>query len=103
MRKANFHPNQPSLIGVPQGVATARAAQAQAQARNQQVFLNMYLPLVVQLGQYRIAHGYEDEGGLSEPSTPERVADEAWSYADAAMKRLLVPAKDDGKDDGKEQ
>jgi len=107
MRKTNFHSKQrpsPSLPGgqpgfaLPQGVAQAQAAKAQAQAMQQQLFLNMYIPMVVQLGQYRVSHGYEVEGGLSEPSSPERVAEEAWKYADAAMKRLLVPAeKDEGQ------
>lgn len=96
MRNTNSNHKQPSLAGVaqgvavPQGVAQARAAQAQAQAMQQQMFLNTYLPLVVHLTQYRVAHGYEVEGGLSEPSSPDRVAKEAWNYADAAMKRLLV-------------
>lgn len=105
MRKTNFHQSrkQPSLAGVPQGVAQAQATQAQIQAMQQQMFLNMYFPLVVQLGQYRVNHGYDVEGGLSEPSTPERVAEEAWAYADAAMKRLLVPVKEDDKEDDKEE
>ncbi len=107
--KANSRQARPSLAGVargvsahqgvvegvtvPQGVAQSRPAQVQAQAQQQQMFLGMYFPLVVQLTQYRVGHGYAVEGGLSEPSSPDRVAEEAWSYADAAMKRLLVPVE----------
>ncbi len=100
MRKTNFHQGVPEGVAVPHGVAQAQAAQSQAaqaqvqvQAMQQQMFVNMYLPLVVQLAQYRVGHGYEILGGLSEPSSPDRVAEEAWSYADAAMKRLLVPVE----------
>ena len=91
-RKANFHTKQPSVLGVPPAVAQARAAQAQAQTMQQQVFLNMYVPMVIHLTQHRTAHGYPVEGGvgLTEPATPDRVADEAHGYVDAAMRRIFV-------------
>jgi len=96
MRGENFQPKQPSLIGVPPAAAQAIQATQAAQAMNQQIFLNIYVPTVIQLSQYRVAHGYEVEGGLSEPSTPDRVAEEAWSYADAAMRRIgAKPSKEE--------
>ncbi|HUW30975.1 MAG TPA: hypothetical protein VM223_05130 [Planctomycetota bacterium] len=64
------------------------AQQAQALAVSQQLFLGMYVPLIPQLTVYRASHGYEAEGGLTEKATPERVAEEAYHYVDAAMRRL---------------
>jgi hypothetical protein len=85
--------NTPPQMRVPlfekSTVRDQQAAQA-AQAMAQQVFLGIYIPLLVQLTTYRAMHGYSDGEaiGLAEPSTPERVAEEAWKQADAAMKRL---------------
>jgi hypothetical protein len=62
--------------------------QAQMAAAAQQLFLGMYVPLIPHLVVFRCAHGYEVEGGITEPATPDRVAAEAASYCQAAMKCL---------------
>jgi len=75
--------------GMPAGaVPLLGQQQAQAQAGAQQIFLAMYIPLIPHLTVFRAAHGYAVEGGLTEDATPDRVAEEAADYVDAAMKRL---------------
>lgn len=65
------------------------APQAQAaQVMGQQVFMGIFMPLVIELTKFRVVNGYPLEDSENEPSSPERVAEEAWSYANAAMKRL---------------
>jgi hypothetical protein len=72
----------------PGAVPLLGAQQEQRAAVSQQLFLGMFVPLIPHLTVYRAAHGYEVEGGLTEPATPDRVAQEAWDYVDAAMKKL---------------
>jgi len=96
MRNANFKTPNPSALGLPPAAARAQQAQAQAQAMQQQVFLNIYIPTVVNLTQFRVANGYAAEGniGVTEPATPERVAKEAREYVQAALEQAFVPVEE---------
>jgi len=59
-----------------------------AQAAAHSLFYSMYAPLFPQLAIYRIAHGYQVEGGLTEDATPERIVAEAVTMVQAAMEPL---------------
>lgn len=70
------------------GVYMAGQQQAQVNAVANQVAMGMFVSLYPQLAIYRAAHGYPVEGGLTEDSTPGRVAHEAGAYVAAGMAKL---------------
>ncbi|MCE5269508.1 MAG: hypothetical protein LLG00_16650 [Planctomycetaceae bacterium] len=82
------------MNGVQGHVPLIGQQEAAQQAAASQLFLGLFVPLIPHVTQYRLAHGYVTDGGFDvTDATPERIADEAWQIADAAMRRLGFASK----------
>lgn len=75
--------------GIPVGAVLLGQPRQQG-ADGNAVAMTMYVHLVPELALLRIARGYDNEAGITEPATPRAIAAEAKAIVEAALEAITV-------------